>query len=185
MPDFSLGKIYKLVSDESEEIYIGSTTQSLAKRKAGHMANYKAWENGSRNYLSSFEILKYSTCQIILLESHPCNSREELVARERYYIELMDCVNKNIPGRSRREHYEDNRDHFEEYQKQYYKTNKERIRKYQRQYREDNIEKVNEKDRKFRAGVKKYCRFCESSHTPQNYATHLKTAKHIQNFIEY
>jgi predicted GIY-YIG superfamily endonuclease len=36
MPDYKNGKIYKLWSPQGDEIYIGSTTQSLAKRKAEH-----------------------------------------------------------------------------------------------------------------------------------------------------
>jgi hypothetical protein len=33
MPDYKNGKIYKLWSPEGDDIYIGSTVNSLAKRK--------------------------------------------------------------------------------------------------------------------------------------------------------
>jgi hypothetical protein len=33
MPDYNNGKIYKLWSPEGDDIYIGSTVNSLAKRK--------------------------------------------------------------------------------------------------------------------------------------------------------
>jgi hypothetical protein len=36
MPDYQNGKIYKLWSPQGEEIYIGSTINSLAKRKTQH-----------------------------------------------------------------------------------------------------------------------------------------------------
>ena len=34
MPDYSKSKIYKLVSNHTNDIYIGSTCQSLSMRKA-------------------------------------------------------------------------------------------------------------------------------------------------------
>ena len=36
MPDYSKGKIYKLIDLETEECYIGSTCKTLRKRLEGH-----------------------------------------------------------------------------------------------------------------------------------------------------
>jgi predicted GIY-YIG superfamily endonuclease len=41
MPDYSNGKIYKLVSDKTAMIYIGSTTQDLNERLSGHKNEFK------------------------------------------------------------------------------------------------------------------------------------------------
>jgi hypothetical protein len=40
MPNFNNGKIYKLWSPQGDDIYIGSTVNSLAKRKGEHKRNY-------------------------------------------------------------------------------------------------------------------------------------------------
>ena len=32
MPDYQKGKIYKIISNETDDVYIGSTTQSLSLR---------------------------------------------------------------------------------------------------------------------------------------------------------
>ena len=42
--DYSLGKIYRLVSDQTVDIYIGSMCQQLlSTRFQGHMTYYKLW----------------------------------------------------------------------------------------------------------------------------------------------
>jgi len=96
MPDYQKGKIYKLVSDHTDEIYIGSTIQSLCKRLSGHKRDFK------RETLRcmSKKLIELGDVKIILIENIPCDSKEELLKRERHYIETMDCVNKMIPYKS-------------------------------------------------------------------------------------
>lgn len=36
MPDYSKGKIYKLCSNQTDNVYIGSTTQELSFRLSDH-----------------------------------------------------------------------------------------------------------------------------------------------------
>jgi hypothetical protein len=123
MVNYSNGKIYKLVSFQSNDVYYGSTCSPLSKRLAGHKAHYKHWKAGKSRYMTSFEIMKYPDSEIILMESVNCVSKEELHAAERKYIEMNACVNKAIPGRNDREYYQDNKEHA----KQYYQNNKARL----------------------------------------------------------
>ena len=101
--DYGKGKIYKLVNNISNKSYIGSTICSLSLRKCRHSADYKAYKNKNKNYITSFEIFKEAeknndNVQIILLENYPCNSIEELKSKVRFYIDKdCNCVNKNIP----------------------------------------------------------------------------------------
>ncbi len=123
MPDYQNGKIYKLVSYQSDNIYIGSTCQKLSKRKAEHKKDYKAFMNNKRNYATSFELIKHEDADIILLENCPCVNREELHKRERYYIENTEnCVNKNLPARTK----EENRELY----KKWKANNKDKVRQY-------------------------------------------------------
>jgi hypothetical protein len=55
MPDYSNGKIYKLWSPQGEEIYIGSTVNTLPKRKAEHKQKW-------------FVLLKYYLKNMMMLE---------------------------------------------------------------------------------------------------------------------
>jgi len=77
--------------------------------------------------VTSFEILEFVDHQIELLETFPCNSKDELSAREGYYIRTTNCVNKCIAGRTDAEYREENREQYTEYQKQYYENNKEKL----------------------------------------------------------
>ena len=90
--DYKNGKIYKIVSDNANKIYIGSTTQKLCKRIGEHRSNYKHFQEGKTNFVTSLEIIKLGNYCIVLIENFPCDNKEQLHARERYYIEL----NKNI-----------------------------------------------------------------------------------------
>jgi len=93
------GKVYKIVPKGTAEYvpYIGSTKQRhLSSRLVGHKRDYKQYKSGKGNYVSSFEVFdKYGidNCEIILMKSYPCRSRDELRARERYFIETIDCCN--------------------------------------------------------------------------------------------
>ena len=40
-----LGKIYKIVSDSTDKIYIGSTSRTLAERLELHETTYEKWVN--------------------------------------------------------------------------------------------------------------------------------------------
>jgi predicted GIY-YIG superfamily endonuclease len=112
------GKVYKIVSSISENIYIGSTFQLLCQRLSRHKACYKRYlEHKSAVYLTSFELIKNDpNVSIILIEEYNCNDKKELHSRERFWIEQNKniIVNKNIPTRTKQEYYIDNYEHLNE-----------------------------------------------------------------------
>jgi hypothetical protein len=128
MPDYSLGKIYMLhcidnQNDDEPIIYYGSTTTLyLNSRLSKHKDLYKRYLNGANYSYTSFKLFdKYGidNVTISLVESYPCNNRNELEEHERFFIESNNCINKNIPTRTR---YETN--------KAYYESNHQKIRDY-------------------------------------------------------
>tara|TARA_R110002049_G_scaffold206382_5_gene376918 strand:+ start:270 stop:731 length:462 start_codon:yes stop_codon:yes gene_type:complete len=119
--NYSNGKIYKIYDNTNSDVYFGSTTQSLARRIALHRYHAKIGKT-----IKSNSIILNGDYSISLVEQVCCQNKEQLHARERHYIENYPCLNKNIPGRSKKE-YDD--DHKEEY-KLYYLENKERIKEY-------------------------------------------------------
>jgi hypothetical protein len=103
--DYNLGKIYKLVNNNTNEIYVGSTCEPiLARRLAGHVGSFKHYLAGKFNYVTSFKILESGNYDIVLIENCPCESKDELHQHERHYIETLDCVNKYIPNRTQKEY---------------------------------------------------------------------------------
>jgi hypothetical protein len=109
MVNYSNGKIYKLVSFSTDNVYYGSTCSPLSKRLAGHRKNYKCWKNGKGKYTTSFDVVQCDDVEIVLVENINCVSKEQLYAAERKHIEDNTCVNKVHPGRTRKQHYKDNK----------------------------------------------------------------------------
>ncbi len=159
-------KIYKITSIHSDLIYIGSTNQKrLSSRKSGHISQYNRWINNNSNYTSSFELIKLGDIDICLIEEFPCENKEQLHKRERYYIEnTINCINIKKPSRPpeeyKKEYREKNIDKIKEKQKRYYeinkdkrqeylKNNKERLSNNRKIYREDNKDKIKEEQHKY------------------------------------
>jgi len=146
MPQFENGKIYKLWSPHGEDIYIGSTTLSLSMRKVGHKSNFN--KDGGCSSKILFE--KYDDVRIELIEEFPCQSRIQLNKREGYYIRSMDCVNKVIPDRTKKEYNEEHKEQKKQYDKHYREDNKEKINQKFREFYENNKDKIKESHKKYR-----------------------------------
>ena len=161
--DYANGIIYKIVNNENDKIYIGSTCRYIRKRLWDHRKKYNQWIKNKSPYITSFEILKYENVDIVLLEKYPCKSKLELHTRERYHIENNNCVNKIIPTQT---------------DKEYRKKNKDKLNDYNKQYRLNNKNKCHEhKNEKFK------CDICDGSYSRSNKSAHLKTKKHL-NFVK-
>lgn len=136
---YQRGKIYKLCSDHTDEIYIGSTTQkTLAQRMGGHRKDYLKVKHHGEKRCTSWILLDYPDCRIVLLEQFPCNSKDELNAREQHYIDLHKdiCVNrrKAYTGCTR-----------EEYLKAYAQEHVQKKKMYDAEYRANNAEAIKAK----------------------------------------
>jgi len=128
MLDYSNGKIYKIINSENEIIYIGSTVQKLCRRFAKH-------------------IHKNNDNKIILLENHPCNSKEELLKKEQEVIDQHENLFNKI--RSYRSE-EDYKEYCKKYDKEYNETNKDIISEKKKIYYEENKDKILEKSKVYR-----------------------------------
>ncbi len=171
--DYSKGKIYRIVCDTTGLTYIGSTVETLSRRLTKHIADYKLYLKGKRNYkITSFDIIKNNNYKIILIDNYACKNKEELHREERKYIESIECINKNIPTRTHKEYREDNKDKRLEYNKKYNEKNKDKIKEYKKEYHENNKDKINEKHKQ-----KIECEYCKSIVTKCHLKRHQKTLK--------
>ena len=89
MVNYQNGKIYMIMTENSNEIYIGSTVQTLKRRLAQHECKYRKGV-----YRSSQEILKQGNYKIVLIKDFACNSLIELELEETKYQKDLVCVNK-------------------------------------------------------------------------------------------
>ena len=132
--DYSKGKIYKI--EGGGLTYIGSTVQKLCNRMTGHRSDFKSSKN-----CSSKEVLCFADSIITLVELYPCGSEDELRMRERYWYDLIPCVNKRRPWMSEDELAASNkiaqktyRDTNKEKTKVYRDANKEKAKAYMKAY---------------------------------------------------
>ena len=98
-----LCKIYKIKSNNTNKIYIGSTTKSLQERLKGHIRDYKKFckfwfendDNGNPNCCSSRKILRYGDCCIEMIDEFTYQSKEHIHLREQFYINLYRDISIN------------------------------------------------------------------------------------------
>ena len=79
------GKIYKIVCNITNEIYYGSTIQTLEKRLISHK---------TRKSCVSRNIINRDNYKIELIKDYPCNSRYELEKEEGKYIRKKIHITK-------------------------------------------------------------------------------------------
>jgi len=145
MPDYQKGRIYKITGGGLT--YVGSTIETLCRRMSGHRSDMK---RGSS--CSSAKVLCYEDAVITLIELYPCNSVEELKARERYWYDSEDCVNKLKPWVSTEETIERYKAYNEtnkEKMKVYRNTNKEQLKSKRAVYSDANRAKILEAKRAY------------------------------------
>ena len=120
MVNYKNSKIYKLICNDENLVYIGSTTSHfLSSRLARHRIMLK-----QNKKCTSFLLFEKGDVKIILLESFECNSKDELRKKEQEYIDKTICVNKHRAYVSKEQKYLENK-----------------------KYRLENKDKINEKRR--------------------------------------
>jgi len=159
MVNYKLGKIYAIECNVTGQKYIGSTCEpTLAKRLTKHVGSYKCYLKGTfYNYISSFKIFENGDYCIVLLEKYPCDTKDELLARERYWCNELECINQR------------------KNQGMYHELGK---KGYDKQYREKNIDMIHAK-----YNEKHNCT-CGGKYTVAHKQKHIRSAKH-QQYLYY
>ncbi len=172
MVKYELGKIYKITGNGCT--YYGSTAEKyLSTRLANHMYLYKLYLQGKSNFVSSYKCFENDNddYQIVLVETFPCKSKDELHARELFYIENNECVNMNKPTRFKRM---DPKEYRAMIGVEYYAKHKDEILNKVKKYNEDNREKVLEWK------LQKHSCECGGKYCNSTKARHLKSARHLR-----
>jgi hypothetical protein len=127
-----LGRVYIIQSPNTDEVYVGSTTETLKERFRRHIH--------PSNEISSKIIIDEGDATIELLEEIKVIDKDELRFYEQQYIELYKDIAVNevcafgIDRKERsKKRYEEKKDEILEKNKEYFKKNKEKISKKQSQ----------------------------------------------------
>jgi hypothetical protein len=81
------GKIYKLINTVDDRIYIGSSASELSKRLYEHktMSRRKI----EQKVYKELNTIGWENVRIIQIEAFRCETKNELLAREQYFIDLL------------------------------------------------------------------------------------------------
>jgi len=173
--NYSTACIYQICCRDLEitDLYVGSTTD-LIKRRCAHKS--ACTNKSGKNYnLHVYQFIRdhggWDNWEVVKVQDVDCACREDLIKTERAYMERLGAtLNKNVPGRSREEWYEVNKDYW----KEYWEENKERLNEKNRQYNEAHRTELKEK-----RDVKVQCQ-CGSMVGKYYMTRHCKTAKHTR-----
>ena len=134
MNRYENGKIYFITDLNYTKFYYGSTCESLTRRFARHKYSFRRYVENDKTYrmgnTTSFNLFNefgISNCKIELVCLCPCNTKEELLAKEGQYIRENECVNKNIAGRTQQDYVNEHRDQIYERNRNYQRNNGDKI----------------------------------------------------------
>ena len=114
--DYSQAKVYKITNDFNNDIWIGTTCDTLVKKFSVHKAD--AIRNFRKNCIIQKLIKEhgFDRFRIQLIEDYPCEDLNQLRQRQGYHIRELHAINK----------YADDKD--------YYEKNKERVNEHYKEY---------------------------------------------------
>ncbi len=151
--NFKNAKIYKITNNCNDEIYIGSTCDSLSKRFSSHKRAAIEGKNQNRPFYKLINELGIECFRIDLIEEWEANDKQEIRQKEGKYIKEMGTLNKNLAGQtlseSQKMYYKNNSDKIKTYANQYYKDNEANIKTYNKQYKIENKESIKEYQKQY------------------------------------
>jgi len=159
---YEKGKIYKLCCKDPTitEIYIGSTLNQY-RRKHEHKSNCNNPNRKMYNYYV-YQFIRenggFENWDIVILEEYPTENKNELVWKEREYIELLQPALNSVKRpvitteenrEANRKYREENPEKYREKNRKWRENNKEKCSEYYKKYYEENPEKYREKNRRW------------------------------------
>jgi hypothetical protein len=101
--DAFIGRIYRISAPACDQVYVGSTRQTLSTRMSKHKYDMRRWQRGTFNYMTSFALLCQPDVSIDIIEEDEYQDMQHMRDREAYWIARLPSVNRQTPGRSRAE----------------------------------------------------------------------------------
>ncbi len=105
MPNYNSGKIYKIINDIDDKIYISTTIVSLYQRMKFIKASKGEKQTPLIKYMKSVGMEHF---KIILIERFPCGGKSTLNRRREYHIRKLNPYLNLLLDRKRRNIVENN-----------------------------------------------------------------------------
>lgn len=127
---YNNGKIYVIRNCLDNEIYVGSTCMPLHKRWYNHKQTCKNLKYNGKIY-QHMRNLGVDNFYIELIEDYACENKNQLNRREGEIMRSLNAtLNMRIAGRTKKQHYQENKAKILEQQKQYNEQNRAKIQEY-------------------------------------------------------
>ena len=185
--NFQEAKIYKITNDHNDDIYVGSTCDSLHKRYSSHKSLSKTKQFPIYKLMNEIGFERF---RIELIENYPCDDIYQLRQREGYFIREIGTLNEKVAGREHKEYREGIKGIIKEKNKEYKEKNKEKLSKQKKEKYKENHEQELEKMKKYREENKEvlnakkrekvYCTACDCWFSKCGQARHNNRLKHIE-----
>lgn len=174
-----IGKIYKIIHNQSDIVYVGSTFNTLRNRWMNHKDRYCQYKKDPKRIMSIhpyFEQHGIENFKIILIKEYEVVDRKHLESKEQLWMNKLKCINKNsafaitklTDKLYRKKVMEENPN----YNKERYLKHKDK----QNDYYESNKDKI----KKWR-NEKKHCEICNCDVRNPDFKRHERTKKHLNN----
>jgi hypothetical protein len=99
MANYQKGKIYKIINDVNDQVYIGSTTQALSCHMSTHCSNARN-RCGNSYFYSKMRQIGVEHFKIVLVKDFPCNSTAELEAEEYKCSQELNTVHNGYNSKN-------------------------------------------------------------------------------------
>jgi hypothetical protein len=170
--DLKVGKVYKIITRESNVCYVGSTFDKLSARMGCHRSAYKTQNCNGKSYYSVFDLFErygVENCKIVLIKAYPVIDRKHLLAYETLWINKLRSINKIEPftvflkrkSLTKKQINTIFNGTKNNYFKEYYQNNREHILQKQKQ--------------------KKKCDVCNIQIRSDSMKLHLQSKRHLNN----
>lgn len=162
------GLVYKIVHNQSNICYVGSTLNTLSQRWQQHKQSYNKWLNGKGDCIAIYPHFKeygIENFKIILIKEYEVMDRRHLETKEQLWISKLKSCNTNNPIELPLQKH---------YMKIYTTRNKEHLREVDRRYREKHLAQIKTRE------SKRYT--CECGTTVRIYGKprHQRSTRHKQ-----
>ena len=207
MPGSMLVNAYKIVNDVDNEVFVGTTTNTLSARMSKIRWDYSQGKNENRKIFLHFDKYGLANFHIVLLGSKRCRNTDEQIRFERDWFDklqptlnafvhpgsqesLKRCPATPCPARSKRYRLM-YKEQIREQHRRYRSEHLEEARAYSRKYNAEHPEVLlksklnfNKKRKEYEEGVKQaktyYCNVCDKAYAYRCYLrNHLKSKSHL------
>jgi len=177
-----IGRVYKISSPLGNEVYVGSTIQSLRQRFWNHKSNSNP--TSSRELFDKYGI---ENCYIELIKEYIVCDKQHLKMYESLWILKCKAINERIPFRIKFLSDKKYREEHKEYNQQWRQEHKEEIKERSDRWRKENPDYHKQWHQKHKDRINKQketlinCEICNCKVRIHEIRRHERSNKHIKN----